>query len=357
MKTFVKYALPTVALVMLAFGGYHVFSSQPVNEKLAPPAKPARSPYNGTVAAAGLVEACSENIALGAAVPGVVLEVYVPSSDVGRFVQKGTPLFRVDDRHLHAQLKAQEAALAAARAQLAKLAAMPRTEEVPALEAKVRAADANFRLAKDQADRGRVLVTKHTISAEENVQRQMTAEMTRQQWEQAKSDLALLKAGAWQPDVEISTAAVAQAKAQIEQTKTEIERATVRAPIDGQVLQVNVRPGEYVSAQGGQALLMMGDLSKFHVRVDVDEHDIGRLPIGAPARAYLRGAANKELPLSFVRVERYVTPKKSLTGDNTERVDTRVLQVIYAVEPSEHAVFVGQQLDVFIETGNSQARR
>ena len=46
-----------------------------------------------------------------------------------------------------------------------------------------------------------------------------------------------------------------------------------------------------------------------------------------------------------------------VTGDNTERVDTRVLQAIYAIEPSEHTVYVGQQLDVFIETSESRARR
>ena len=102
---------------------------------------------------------------------------------------------------------------------------------------------------------------------------------------------------------------------------------------------------------------MMGDLSKFHVRVDIDEHDIARFPIGAPARAYVRGATHKELALSFVRVERYVMPKKSLTGENTERVDTRVLQAIYAIEPSGHTVYVGQQLDVFVETAETRARR
>ena len=182
-----------------------------------------------------------------------MLEVYVPSSDVGKFVKEGTPLFRVDDRHLNAQLKYQEANLASAQAQLAKLGAMPRKEEVPALEAKVRATEANYRLAKDQADRGKVLSASQTLSVEENVHRQMTAEMMQQAWEQAKADLALLNAGAWQADKDISSAAVALAKAQIEQTKAEIERATVRAPIDGHVLQVNVRPGEYVGASGSDA--------------------------------------------------------------------------------------------------------
>jgi len=50
-----------------------------------------------------------------------------------------------------------------------------------------------------------------------------------------------------------------------------------------------------------------------------------------------------------VRIEPYVIPKKSLTGDNTERVDTRVLQVIYRFERPSFPIYAGQQVDVFIE--------
>jgi hypothetical protein len=71
--------------------------------------------------------------------------------------------------------------------------------------------------------------------------------------------------------------------------------------------------------------------------------------MGAAARASLRGDPGQSFPLTFVRVEPYVLPKKSLTGDNTERVDTRVLQVIYAVDARERALYVGQQVDVFVD--------
>jgi HlyD family secretion protein len=57
----------------------------------------------------------------------------------------------------------------------------------------------------------------------------------------------------------------------------------------------------------------------------------------------LRGNPEISVPLTFVRFEPYVLAKRSLTGDTTERVDTRVLQAIY-----EFAAFVGQQVDVFI---------
>ena len=61
-----------------------------------------------------------------------------------------------------------------------------------------------------------------------------------------------------------------------------------------------------------------------------------------------RGDPRQEFALRFVRVEPFVIPKRSLTGDNTERVDTRVLQVIYEVEPGQGRLYVGQQLDVYV---------
>ncbi|HEX2711466.1 MAG TPA: hypothetical protein VHM88_04485, partial [Candidatus Acidoferrales bacterium] len=86
-----------------------------------------------------------------------------------------------------------------------------------------------------------------------------------------------------------------------------------------------------------------------HVRVDVDEHDAGRVREGAPAVGSPRGNGSLKVPLQFVRFEPYVIPKKSLTGDSTERVDTRVLQVIYRVATENSSLFVGQQMDVYIE--------
>ena len=72
----------------------------------------------------------------------------------------------------------------------------------------------------------------------------------------------------------------------------------------------------------------------------------------APARALLKGRPKDHYSLKFVRVEPYVIPKRSLTGDNRERVDTRVLQVIYAIDSPDSRLYVGQQLDVFIDTSS-----
>ena len=97
--------------------------------------------------------------------------------------------------------------------------------------------------------------------------------------------------------------------------------------------------------------MRLGDTRTRQVRVDVDENDAWRARPGAPAQATLRGNAAIRFPLEWVRHEPYVVPKRSLTGESTERVDTRVLQIVYRFSPGDRTLFVGQQVDVFIDEG------
>jgi multidrug resistance efflux pump len=358
MKRYSKFLLPVFATGMAALAIFHVVRTSPALPPAAPPVEPAHSAFEHTVGAAGIVEAWTENISIGTPLPGIVLEVYVPVEKVGQTVKKGDPLFLVDNRQLLATLKYNEANLKAARAQLTKLDAQPRPEEVPPSEAKVQVAEANLRLQLDLANRARRLAPSGAMAEEDVNQRSLASAVARQQVLQARAEDNLVKAGAWRPDKDIARAAVDQAEAQVLQTRTDLDRALVRAPRDGMILQVNVREGEYVGTPPGQALMVLGAVNeKVHLRVDIDEHDIPRFIKGAPAKASPRGHPEIAYPLKFERVEPFVVPKKSLTGDNVERVDTRVLQAIYALETKDRPVYVGQQMDIFIDAAHPGSSR
>ena len=343
---FTKYGLPIVAIVLIAFAVKFLASASEKMPELPPPIQPAESPFPNTVGGAGMVEPQTENISVGSPVPGIVVEVMV---DVGQKVKAGDPLFRLDDRELKAELAVRQSMLADAKAELARLAAMPRPEELPAAEAAVREAKADWENWEQQWARGEKLLTQKAIPEEDFIQRKQSAVQARERYNRAVANYNLLKAGTWEYDRRVAQSAVERAESQVKQTETELDRLTVRALVDGEVLQVNVRPGEFVGAPPGQPLIVLGNVMQLHVRVDIDEYDIPRFVPEAPARATLKGQPNDFFPLRFVRIEPYVVPKKSLTGDNTERVDTRVLQVIYAIDAGKRRLFVGQQLDVFID--------
>jgi multidrug efflux pump subunit AcrA (membrane-fusion protein) len=352
-----RVVLPVVALGMAAVGFVHVSGQSQSAPTAAPLERPAQAPFADSVAASGVVESRTENISLGAALPGLVLEVYVSSDKAGTRVAAGTPLFRMDDRHLKANLAVAKAQLAQATAKLVQLQQQPRPEELPPKLAKIKSANANAIRLRDQFDRAKRLVGSGAITKQELIDREEQYETAAHDVAQAQAEYDLLKAGAWKPDIEIQQAAVEQAQSQIEQAQTELDRATVRAPVDGVVLQVNVRPGERVTEMDTRPLMVLGGLETFHVRADIDERDIPHFQPGAKAKAFPRGAAEQEIPLHFVRTEPYVVAKKALTGENTELTDTRVLKVIYAIDQSHPNVYVGQQLDVYIDAATKVARR
>ena len=341
-----KFGLPIFAVGLIAFSVRYLAQGKERMPKVPPPVQPAANPFRNTVAGAGMVEPETENISIGTPLPGIVVEVMVK---VGQQVKAGTPLFRIDDRDHRAELGVRQAMLADAKAALKRLESMPRPEELPAAEAKVNETKADWDNWEQQWARGEKLVKDRAISEEEFLERKQSAMQARERYNRAVADLNLLKAGTWEPDIVVSKAAVERAQAQVNQAQTEIDRLIVRALVDGTVLQVNVRPGEFVGAPPGQALIVLGSVTQLNVRVDIDEYDIPRFVTNAPARATLKGQNTDFFPLKFVRIEPYVVPKKSLTGDNTERVDTRVLQVIYAIDTTGKRLFVGQQLDVFID--------
>ena len=348
------WLLPAIALVAALFTGYHLLISNTEPPMEPPPVAPAQSPFGKTVAGAGIIEAKTENISIGTPVPGIVLEKCV---EVGQNVNAGDLLFRIDNRNLLADLHVKEARLAASESKLKRLKSMPRPEEIPPSEAKVKRMQAEYQAARDVLDRGERLFASHSIGEEEMIKKRQAAAGAQQGLNQALAEDALLKKGAWQSDIEVAEADLLEAKSLVDQAKTELSRMDIRSPIMGEVLQVNVRPGEYVGTPPNQPLIVLGNLQSLRVRVDIDESDIPDFRPGMPGKAFVRGDASEAIPIHFVRVEPFVIPKKSLTRAAGEHVDTRVLQVIYEMDANKLPIFVGQQLDVFFDRAEAPAAK
>lgn len=158
--------------------------------------------------------------------------------------------------------------------------------------------------------------------------------------------------------VSISTDRVARlnfamqtAQAQLEAAQVALAKLTVTAPVEGRILKVGVRPGAFVEANSTQSPIVMGNDTPLHVRVSLDENDLWRLKPEQAAQGALRGNRDIKFDLKFVRIEPYVIPKKSLTGSTSERVDTRIIEVIYRMESTaeKQPLYIGQQVDVFIK--------
>ncbi|HXH10294.1 MAG TPA: HlyD family efflux transporter periplasmic adaptor subunit [Alphaproteobacteria bacterium] len=344
-----RIVIPALAVLAAVYALLATDFMQPDHQAQPPLYAPPRSPFPAAVAAVGLIEPASEIIAVAAVVPGAITAVHVAPNAT---VQQGQPLFSLDDRDLRAEIALRREGLAAAEARLRRLSALPRPEDVPIARAKVEAARASLADARQQLAFIAGIADQRGIRAEKLSRRRYAVTTAEAHLREAEAALKLLLAGAWQEDLRIARHEITYAKAAVARAEADLDRLTVRAPIDGTVLKLNARVGEYAPAGQLEApLVLLGSAAPWHVRVDVNEEDAWRVRPEARAKARLRGNAVHELDLAFVRFEPYVIPKRALSGQPTERVDTRALQVIYRITSPGPSLFVGQQVDVFIEDG------
>lgn len=307
MRPFVLPALAALGLVAAVALSLRDTAPPPPAQPVAQPASP---PFASYVAGTGLLEAATRNIAVATPISGVVARVAVT---VGARVAAGDELFRLDGRDLDAQLVTKRAAVAAAQAAVGE-------------------AEANLADVRNQLRLAESLSDRRAISQEDLAKRRFAVQV-------------------YDAKLRAAQAQVAQARAEEAEIQVSLDRLVVRSPVAGQVMQVNLRQGEYAAAgEHDTPLVMVGDTDVLAVRVDIDENDAWRYSPGARARAFVRGNRELAFDIAFREVEPYVAPKQSLTGDSAERVDTRVLQVVYQFNNDGRVpVYAGQLVDVYLE--------
>jgi multidrug resistance efflux pump len=136
----------------------------------------------------------------------------------------------------------------------------------------------------------------------------------------------------------MAQARVAAAEARRDQAKATLERLTIRAPISGEILALKLRVGEYYTPGGADPLLVMGDTSKLRVRMDVDERDIAKVKLGAKAFVTLPAYLGRHVPGKVVDIGKRMGRKNVRTDDPTERIDTKILEVVIELEDKEGLV-------------------
>ena len=314
--SFSRQILPVIAIIGIIVTAIIVFTNLPDRSMSEPEIEPPRSPEaqstSGTVAGTGVVEPSSEEIAIGAHIAGVVDRVYVAPGDL---VTQGQPLFRVDTRDVTARVNEAGARVASLR------------QTVASARTSLRVADEQLALYAGVED-------PRAVSNQEVIERRGARDTARAQ-------------------LAVAQAQYREAQTALASARTQLERHTVRAPRTATVLQLNIRTGEFANAGPGmggnsEPLIVMGVTEPLYVRVSIDENEIERLDIGAPAIVSARGDAARQVEARYVRTEPLVVPKTSLTNAATELVDVRVLELLYALPGEGHSMFVGQQVDAFV---------
>ena len=328
---------------------------------LPPAYNPAASPYTNAIYAEGMVESAQtsgENNNIYPEVAGTVKEILVSE---GQQVKAGQPLLLIDDSIQRATAEQQGSSAEAAAALLRELKAQPRRENLDVADAQVIAAEASLKTAQDtlQKDHAAYEIDPRSVSKDALDSALNAAAVAKANLIVAQKQDDLIKAGAWIYDIqnqERQQHALAKAYAA---SSALLAKYTLRASRDGIVLAINTIVGNYVSpqgsydsyTQGADPVITLGSLpSSLHVRCYVDEILVPRLSLGSKmiAEMSIRGSDVK-IPLEFVRVQPYVSPKIELSDQRQERVDVRVLPVIFKIKQRAKVnLYPGELVDVYI---------
>jgi HlyD family secretion protein len=327
----------------------------------APAFNPAANPYAKGIYAEGIVESYQnngQNINIYPEVAGTVIEV--PARE-GETVTKGMALLRMDDSVQRAAAEQQESQAEAAHAMLEELRAEPRKETFEVAAAQLTFAGAQLKNAQDELQKQEASyeinpksVSRFTLDDARNAVKVAEANL-----KVVQKQYDLTKAGAWTYYIQNQEKTYeANEKAYLSSSAL-LAKYTIRAPADGTILAIQAAIGSYVTpqgtydsyTQGADPIIVMGASEQYvSVRCYIDEILIHRLTPGPQmqARMFIRGTSIS-VSLQYVRIQPYVSPKIELSDQRLERVDVRVLPIIFRfAKPKNLAVYPGQLVDVYV---------
>ena len=330
---------------------------------LPPAFNPAINPYVHAIYATGIVESYQSNgsnINIFPEVPGVVDQILVKEGDK---VSKGTPLLHLDDSVQRATLLQQQAQAEAALSTLQELKAQPRLENLRVSKAQMDYAAASLKTARDSHEKVKKSynfnpksVSKDQLDTAENTFLTAKANL-----EVATRQYQLTKAGAWIYDIQNQQHLYEALVKTYESGQALLAKYTLRAPVDGIVMAINTAIGNFASptgsydtyTQGLDPTIVMGlPQDIMAVRCYIDEILVPRMmqPGQTTAQMQVRGTSVR-IPLEFDRIQPYVTPKIELSNQRQERVDVRVLPVLFRFKPpKELNIYPGMLVDVYVES-------
>jgi HlyD family secretion protein len=293
--------------------------------------------------APGRVEPLSGEVKIAPSIIGVVGEVLVKANDK---VFAGEPLVRLIDGEAQARLATAEAQIALRR--------RARNDESPSSRASTRrkaedgVADAEKALVDAQAG-----VDKAAIERRAGRGSDADVDGARAALLRAQDRLKQQKAELRRVEADTNTPLPTQAEGQLNVARTElaaaqaaIDKMTIRAPIGGTVLQVNIKAGELASPSGTQPMVLLGDVSTLRVRAELDERDFGEIKIGQPALVRAAAFRGRDFAGKVVFIAPIVEPGRINSRGQRSVTDVDVVEVLIDLAEPD-ALAVGMKVDVY----------
>jgi HlyD family secretion protein len=336
--------LGMLALVVRSIAAGPAYTARPKDAAAAARAEPPPKgfvdeklplPPAGSIGGAGVVEPAEREARLAGAAAGVIEKILVKDGD---HAAAGQVLVELESAVELAAVKTAEADLASTQAALLRTLNGQRVEDRDAALAEAASARARSDLSDTALARTEQLFKGGASTQEELDKARLSAAADKQTALAAEARAQAARAGSRGEDVAAARAQAVSAEARLVQARATLERRQIRAPYDGEVLQVKARTGEYYTPGASEAPVVLGDTRKLRVRMDVDERDIGRVKLGQPAFAVADAYPGVRFTGKVAEIGRRMGRKNVRTDDPTERLDTKILEVVIDLDEASRLV-------------------
>jgi HlyD family secretion protein len=277
-RTLLLLLLPVAALLIWVF-------QKKSEAPRVPFAKTVRETISNTLSTNGKVEPI-EYQEIHASAPGLVQRVLVRQGDT---VQKDQALVELAQPGLDQDLRAAEARVAQARAELEALRAGGRPSDRAEIEGNINRLKAQREAAQRNLASTERLVQANAATRYELDQARQSLNDLEVQIQSLSTRLTSLVGRA---DLQSAQARVREAEANVDSVKAHIGQNVIQAPLAGIVYDLPARAGAYLNA--GSPVASVGKLDPVRVRVYVDEPEMGRVAVGQSVRITWDALPGKE---------------------------------------------------------------
>jgi HlyD family secretion protein len=347
MKSLLRWGLPILSIALIGFASWKAAEPILADARSAPMQTdgPILKPK---VVGVGIVEPSGQRIAVGLSQSGLVEAVHVQP---GQPVQRGEVLVQLDSRMARAEQQSKQSELEHAKRKLDRLRSLPRPENVALVRSRLDVAKIVHATSVDQLSRIRKLAVGNMASEEEINSRAFAEAKASAEVKQFQAELDQALVGSTAEELAIAGAEVSVAQHALDKAIVQLGLLTIVAPCEAHVLKCDLRAGEFIdiASKREDSPIHLAGCGPLHVRVEFDEEEATRVARSGTAVGTVRGRNKTVIEMRFVRAEPYLQSKRNLMGHGTERVDTRVLQILYEIIPTEHGLLPGQAIDVVAE--------
>jgi len=146
--------------------------------------------------------------------------------------------------------------------------------------------------------------------------------------------------------------ALTQARADISQIETAIEKTRIRAPADGTVLNVWAKAGETATPSPDTPLVLFGDISSLRVRAEVEERDVVKIRVGQRAVVRADAFPDRDFEGVVTQLAPALGPPRITTRGPRRPNDVEVLEVLISLDGLP-PLLTGMRVDAFFKNDSS----